>query len=457
MARPKVTPRDQERVFRLDELFFSITDRKGVIRSGNEVFVRVSGHKNLDEMIGKPHNIIRHPDMPRAVFKLLWDYLDAGKTFAGYVKNMATDGCYYWVMALVVPINDGYLSVRFKPTTPFLQDVGKLYAEMLAVEQEAGDEPDSWRAGMVSAVECLLAWLKKNGFASYDEFMRAALAEEMSSRRAQLAARPAVGGAKNSADVDLRATLRACEEIDAQLDELFSRAASFLELIQNLSIKSSFLLDLSEEVSLISLNGLIASYRVGHNGGGLSAVTHNLSKLSEENKAVITEMTGELSQSSPLRETAFTNAAAKLQVEMALFFARELIDAEATRTKAEAFCARTRADLSMLVDSFSHSTAQMIETLTRAQASVSLLIQLHQQLYAALRKLSGIRVAGKVQTAYIAEAAYFHNLFDKIHEQSEIAKTELRGFSDAIPFLVEHLPQFENSGRFIQSTLGSLR
>ena len=106
MARPTVVPRPQERAFGPHELFFSTTDRKGIIRSGNQVFVRVSGHP-LETLLGAPHNIIRHPDMPRAVFQLLWSYLDQGKPFAGFVKNMAADGCYYWVMALVVPIDGG--------------------------------------------------------------------------------------------------------------------------------------------------------------------------------------------------------------------------------------------------------------------------------------------------------------------------------------------------------------
>jgi hypothetical protein len=88
MSRPAISPRDQERPFGDDELFFSTTDRKGIISSANDVFVRVSGHPR-DALIGSAHNIIRHPDMPRAGCKLLWDHLGAGGPFAGYVKNLA--------------------------------------------------------------------------------------------------------------------------------------------------------------------------------------------------------------------------------------------------------------------------------------------------------------------------------------------------------------------------------
>ena len=110
-------PTDQISPFAIDELFFSRTDQKGIIRSGNDVFVRVSRWDEAD-LVGAPHNVIRHPDMPRAVFRLLWDTLGAGQPIAAYVKNMARDGAYYWVMAAVVPWGDGYLSVRMKPTGP---------------------------------------------------------------------------------------------------------------------------------------------------------------------------------------------------------------------------------------------------------------------------------------------------------------------------------------------------
>ena len=114
MARKSaVQPCDRESPFEIDELFFSTTDRKGVITFGNDVFVRVSGHPR-ERLIGAPHNVIRHPDMPRAVFRLLWDYVLAGRSVVAYVKNMAADGAYYWVLALVTPIRGGFLSVRLK-------------------------------------------------------------------------------------------------------------------------------------------------------------------------------------------------------------------------------------------------------------------------------------------------------------------------------------------------------
>jgi PAS domain-containing protein len=79
---------EHERHFGAEELFFSATDRKGIIRVGNDVFVRVSGYERR-ELVGRPHNLIRHMDTPRCVFRLLWDYLERNEPIATYMKHTA--------------------------------------------------------------------------------------------------------------------------------------------------------------------------------------------------------------------------------------------------------------------------------------------------------------------------------------------------------------------------------
>jgi PAS domain S-box-containing protein len=97
-----VTPTGQERTFSADELIVSKTDPRGVITYANDVFLRVSGYP-AGEALGRPHNIIRHPDMPKAVFALLWETLAARQEMFAYINNLAADGAHYWVLAHVTP------------------------------------------------------------------------------------------------------------------------------------------------------------------------------------------------------------------------------------------------------------------------------------------------------------------------------------------------------------------
>lgn len=116
---------------RADQYLISKTDKKGRITYANPAFIEISGFTR-DELIGKPHNLIRHPDMPAAAFKDLWDTLQAGRPWMGIVKNRRKDGGFYWVLANVTPITEGeeitgYASVRIRPTREQIEEAEDLY------------------------------------------------------------------------------------------------------------------------------------------------------------------------------------------------------------------------------------------------------------------------------------------------------------------------------------------
>jgi len=113
------------------KLIVSTTDSSGVITHVNKSFVEMSGYTE-DELLNAPHSILRHPDMPPAAFKDLWDTISAGKKWQGYVKNLRKDGGYYWVKATVIPnvrngVVVGYTSVRRKPSRSKVEACIKLY------------------------------------------------------------------------------------------------------------------------------------------------------------------------------------------------------------------------------------------------------------------------------------------------------------------------------------------
>lgn len=131
---------DREVAYPDGRLIVSRTDLQGRITHANDAFVELSGYSR-DELIGAPHSILRHPDMPRVAFKGLWDTLSAGEKWHGYVKNLRKDGAYYWVYATALPnVRNGkavgYSSVRRKPSRRRINELLPLYKQWLDAENE---------------------------------------------------------------------------------------------------------------------------------------------------------------------------------------------------------------------------------------------------------------------------------------------------------------------------------
>ncbi|TNM67886.1 PAS domain S-box protein [Streptomyces sp. NP160] len=165
------SPSGVERTLGPDELIVSKTDLQGRITYANESFLRI-GAFTEDQVIGQPHNIIRHPDMPRAVFKLLWDTVQAKQELFAYVVNLAADGAHYWVLAHVTPSFDasgavvGYHSNRRSPHPQALAAIKPIYQQILAEEARHSGA----RAATAAGAE-LLARLVASSHGSYDEFV----------------------------------------------------------------------------------------------------------------------------------------------------------------------------------------------------------------------------------------------------------------------------------------------
>ncbi|MBI5785539.1 MAG: PAS domain-containing protein [Rhodocyclales bacterium] len=165
-----IAPTAVERKLREDDFIVSKADLQGHITYGNRSFIEFSGYSEK-ELIGVQHNMIRHPDMPRAVFQHLWDSIQAGQECFAYVKNLAKDGSYYWALANVTPSYDhkrrviGYFSVRRKPQDEGVRYFGDLYRTMLAAEQRAGPQ-----AAIAASTRILDALLAERG-ATYDQFV----------------------------------------------------------------------------------------------------------------------------------------------------------------------------------------------------------------------------------------------------------------------------------------------
>ncbi len=169
--KPKITPTNVEKVMRENDFIVSKTDTKGIITYCNEIFLEFAKYTN-SELLGQNHNIIRHPDMPRVVFKLLWDTIQADNEINAYVKNLASDGSFYWVFANITPVKSesgqiiGYYSVRRKPNRATLDKVIiPIYGKLLAEEKR-----HSVATQMKASGDLLNNLLNEKGM-SYEEFI----------------------------------------------------------------------------------------------------------------------------------------------------------------------------------------------------------------------------------------------------------------------------------------------
>ncbi|WP_151901400.1 PAS domain-containing protein [Sulfurimonas hydrogeniphila] len=155
-----------ERTLGENDFIVSKTDTKGRLTYVNKIFIDLAEYRE-EELLGKPHNIVRHPDMPKAIFKLLWDRVQAKEEIFAYVINSTKNNNSYWVYANVTPSLDergntvGYYSVRRKPNPEALKVIKPLYAQMLQAERSGG---------MDASMKILTDLLNKEGV-SYDEYI----------------------------------------------------------------------------------------------------------------------------------------------------------------------------------------------------------------------------------------------------------------------------------------------
>lgn len=170
MTAKKIQPTGIESPYTVDELIVTKTDLKGRITYANDVFLRLSKYPT-GEVIGAPHSLIRHPSMPRCIFKMLWDSIQAKKEIFAYVVNLAQNGDHYWVFAHVTPTLDaqqnviGFHSNRRKPEPAQVERIKSIYQKLVTEEDRHADRKE----GLKRSFEMLMGMLKEKGL-EYDEF-----------------------------------------------------------------------------------------------------------------------------------------------------------------------------------------------------------------------------------------------------------------------------------------------
>ena len=238
---------ETEAPFNLAELIVSRSDKRGVVVLGNSVFQRLTG-RDWDELKGAPHKVIRHPDMPKGLFQLMWDWIKAGKPIGAYVKNRDKSGRYYWVFAVVCPTEDGYVSVRLKPTGDMRPKVAELYAELLRCEREDGLTPSDSADALVKGVLAM-------GFSSYTSFQATALAQEFEARQ---------------------------KALGLPMEQLQRRFVNMSHAINDVLVETMEMTEAFKAIRTVPMNMRIIASRLEHAGGPISAISVNYSQMLEE-------------------------------------------------------------------------------------------------------------------------------------------------------------------------------
>ncbi len=264
---------EEEELFGEDELFFSYTDKAGTIIDGNDVFVRISGY-DKEELVGAPHNIIRHRDMPKAVFKLLWDYIQNDKPIAAYVKNRSKSGRYYWVLAFVFPLQECYLSIRIKPQTHFQKIAEDLYKSALEIEKEQGVE---------ASLDFIVDSLRGFGIKDYDEFMTNVLLEEFQSvHRSSVRS----GSGKNDTE-KLFHKMRVTEE---NFFSSFETLKNYLLYKETLGKSSRSIVSISKEILFLALNTSVKSQKIENSRDVFSVLAGEIGEVSASNADLVKKL-----------------------------------------------------------------------------------------------------------------------------------------------------------------------
>ncbi|WP_417243903.1 hypothetical protein [Celeribacter sp.] len=402
---PEFTNKSEDVPFEIDELFFSRTDERGVIESGNAVFRRVSCY-DWDNLVGAPHKIIRHSDMPKGVFFILWERIKKGLPTGAYVKNRAQDGRYYWVYAIVSPIDGGYVSVRLKPSSPVFETVIAEYAEALRSEREDGLTPEQSAARIRDRLRGL-------GFPTYAAFSSYAIAHETAARD------HALGRGEDGRTQSLKLLLPELKSIDEDQKKLFVAFEAIRGIPSNMRIVASRLEPAGGPISAISQNYRLMSNEVTDHLGAF---------LADGGKRNLSE-----SILARVYHAMFIVAASRVQREVRTVAQAALVSGE----ERPGFELETEILTTVLED----YTRKSAETLATVYHDIARLMQSSKDLKQLVTGLDSIRVLCRVEAGRLgsnsAALTPVIDQLDRFHIEIDNTLEQILEHADEVKDLVE--------------------
>ena len=430
MARTKIQAIDVEIPFRIQDLIFSTTDKKGFIRSTNDVFLTMARY-SVKDVLGKPHNLVRHPDMPRCVFDLYWDYLKRGEAIGAYVTNMASDGAYYRVYTLATPLQDGYLAIRFKTTSKYQKIVNDLYKQLCAYESEMLAKGISNTECISASSQMLNEKLRELGFSNYNAFMIATLEEEMRRRDEILKRERAASEWKDTATETPPSEVSATSLIARAVSHLtrangvagslFERVGSLLSLQDKLNENAHAITSVSQMFEMSSINVSLEASRIGTQARCLSVIANHLGESSQKVCEIADSMRNQIeTTSAALGAAVFCLAAMRLQVETMLDYCRKNLQTGSTEEEAHEHLfiefprQRVRAVLADLLDALAVQQGTLMPTMDNLIKNLRKLDGDFTSVKRSMLTLRFAQLGGKIESSRISNDSAIASLVDSI-------------------------------------------
>lgn len=381
--------------------------------------------------------------MPRCVFKVFWDFLNANKPIGAYVKNLAADGKYYWVFAFAFPVEGGHLSIRFKPSSPLFETVKNVYQEVLKKEKQTS---------MEEAQKYLLHILNENGFEDYEDFMVAAAISELQARDQQLLK---THQHKSYTDPTLARISEISEHSNNVLDSNFARAPLFREGDKTFRTNLALLRGEFQKLKFLSVNMNILAVNFGESAATLSVISEEFSKLATQIEVQVktfTQFTENLT--SAIKSCSEILAALKTQMNMVDFFVKESLG---NMDKVENAFEGMIQNKDMFVNLFNQSINNLDREMSKLESEM---LTIHEQIGGIkklVRTLEIIKQTGAIESSrqddikssfnvYLQEMTSFLELLrSSINDMSQqqatltLATDEIRKSSQEIKNNVEQI------------------
>ncbi|MBX3041826.1 MAG: sensory protein [Bdellovibrionaceae bacterium] len=436
MERP--VPTGKEKFFRFEELFFSTTDSQGVIRFGNDIFVQISAYPR-ETMIGAPHSLIRHPGVPRSVFKVFWSFLKSNRAVGAYVCNMAADGAHYWVFAVAFPIQDGYLSIRLRPSSPLLAKVKDIYAEVLKKEAQAG---------MEGGESLLSEILVQNGFADYEALMTEALRLELQARDEQLMKSRKEASQDEMSSDDRVGRIRSLTQQGSDIFQgIFQMVRDFQESKDVFSQKTADMIRRFQGIRFLSINMTASAEKLGSSATTLSVISGEFQRMSgeiEKQLRMFLEVTSEIALD--MQKTSFTISSLKFQMDMVAFFVQESLEKIARQDQTTDAFHDMESNRLAFEELSEESIRDVLENLSRLRKKLGHFVQALGEIETFASGLEVVRQMGNIESARSQELQQaFENQISELKEFTGFLKDSSSQLRHSTQALNESAAQIEKT------------